>query len=73
MQIPITPPYIKLSSLLKFAGIAETGGHATDLILNGDVILNGQPCLMRGKKIVPGDIIKIEKDTIKETIEIICK
>ena len=53
--IQITTPFIKLDSLLKLAGIAETGGHAKELVAAGEVLVNREPCLQRGKKLYPGD------------------
>ena len=57
-KITIREEYIKLDSLLKFAGIAETGGHAKIMIQNEDVMVNGEICIQRGKKIRKGDIVK---------------
>lgn len=54
-EIVIDTEYIKLDSLLKFAGAAPTGGHAKEMILAGKVAVNGDICLQRGKKIRPGD------------------
>ncbi|MFA5659683.1 MAG: RNA-binding S4 domain-containing protein [Oscillospiraceae bacterium] len=56
-EIKISTEFIKLDQLLKFSGIAETGGHAKDIILNGEVKVNGEICIMRGKKIRSGDRI----------------
>ena len=58
-QIKINTDFIKLDSLLKLAGESETGGQAKNLILNGKVFVNGEVCTMRGKKIKPGDLVKI--------------
>lgn len=55
----ITGEFIKLESLLKFEGVAETGGEAKLLIQEGQVFVNGQVCTMRGKKIRPGDIVTL--------------
>ncbi|MBQ5336578.1 MAG: RNA-binding S4 domain-containing protein [Oscillospiraceae bacterium] len=54
-EIPITTEFIKLDSLLKFAGAAETGGEAKEAVQNGEVLYNGEVCTMRGKKVRPGD------------------
>ena len=54
-KIGISTDYIKLESLLKFAGITVTGGDAKNLIQEGKVLLNGEPCFQRGRKIRPGD------------------
>ena len=62
--IQINTEFIKLDSLLKFAGMVETGGEAKELIQAGQVKLNGQVCAMRGKKCVPGDEIELDGRTV---------
>ncbi|NLV49207.1 MAG: RNA-binding S4 domain-containing protein [Clostridiales bacterium] len=57
-SIFIATDYIKLDSLLKFAGFADSGGGAKVLVQNGDVSVNGEICLMRGKKIHSGDTVE---------------
>lgn len=57
--IQITTEFIKLDSLLKFAGVCETGGEAKESVQSGDVSLNGEPCTMRGRKIRPGDVVVV--------------
>lgn len=56
-NVTIKTEFIKLDQLLKFSGIAETGGDAKDMILDGIVSVNGTVCTMRGKKIRSGDEI----------------
>lgn len=58
-KIAIRTEFIKLDALLKFAGVCETGGIAKETVQNGEVIVNGEVCTMRGKKIRPGDIVSI--------------
>ena len=53
--LPIKTPFIKLDQALKFAGVAETGGHAKELVEKGAVRVNGETCLTRGKKLYAGD------------------
>ncbi|MBQ8395987.1 MAG: RNA-binding S4 domain-containing protein [Oscillospiraceae bacterium] len=65
-EISIRDEFIKLDSLLKFAGFAETGGMAKDLIQMGKVKVNGEVCTMRGKKIRSGD--KVTFDELDEGI-----
>lgn len=62
--IQINTEFIKLDSLLKFAGMVETGGEAKELIQAGQVKLNGLVCTMRGKKCVPGDEIELDGRTV---------
>ncbi len=58
--VQIHTPFIKLDSLLKFAGICETGGEAKEAVQAGLVTLNGETCTMRGKKCVPGDVVVLD-------------
>ena len=53
--ITIQTEFIKLQDLLKFASLVSTGGEAKERIQAGEVTVNGEVCLMRGKKIRPGD------------------
>lgn len=64
MDIQIKPPFIKLEQLIKLAGLAETGGHAKQLIENGEVKVNGEVCTMRGKKIYENDKVEVLDDLI---------
>ena len=56
-EIKITTEFIKLDALLKFSGLADTGGEAKILVQEGQVTVNGEVCTMRGKKIRPGDVV----------------
>ena len=64
-QIRITTEFIKLDSLLKFAGLCDTGGFAKELIQQGQVKVNGEVCTMRGKKIRPGDTVTVDRFTVE--------
>ncbi len=61
----IETEFIKLQDLLKFSGITDTGGQAKLIIQNGDVLVNGEVCLMRGKKIRSGDTVTFEDKTLE--------
>ena len=63
-QVTIHTEYIKLEALLKYAGLAETGGEAKLLIQDGQVSVNGQVCTMRGKKLRGGDTVTLEGRTV---------
>ncbi len=65
-QINIKDEYIKLDQLLKLGEIADSGGHAKLIILNGDVRVNGQTVIQRGKKIRAGD--RITYDNIEREV-----
>ena len=55
--ITITTEYIKLQDLLKLAAVTATGGEAKILIQEGQVLVNGEVCTQRGKKLRPGDTV----------------
>ena len=62
-EIIISSEYIKLDSALKKAGAVSTGGHAKMVIQNGEVKVNGESCLLRGKKLRNGDTVEYGKRT----------
>ena len=63
-KILIHTEFIKLDSLLKLAGLVETGGEAKLLIQNGQVEVNGEVCTMRGRKLRPGDTVTLDGRTV---------
>ena len=65
--ICIHTEYIKLQDLLKLAAITATGGEAKLLVQEGEVLVNGEVCTMRGKKLRSGDSVTIDGVTV--TIE----
>ncbi|MGI6030017.1 MAG: RNA-binding S4 domain-containing protein [Eubacteriales bacterium] len=58
-KITIHSEFIRLDQLLKFAGVAESGGEAKEAILEGYLEVNGEVCTMRGKKLRPGDRVTV--------------
>ena len=67
MEVTIQTEYIKLDSLLKFAGLCDTGGFAKELVQQGAVRVNGEVCTMRGKKIRPGDTVEVDRFLVHVT------
>lgn len=59
-QIIINTEYIKLGALLKLADIAESGVHAKIMILNGEVMVNGEIDTRRGRKVKDQDVVLVE-------------
>ena len=55
MKVEIDTEFIRLDNLLKFGGAVDTGGQAKFAIQNGEVLVNGEVCTMRGKKMRPGE------------------
>lgn len=64
-EINIRGEFIRLDALLKFSGLCDSGGQAKAEIQNGAVKVNGEVCLMRGKKIRNGDTVQFAGETLK--------
>ena len=61
--------FVELYKILKFEGLAESGGDAKQAIADGLVSVNGEVERQKGKKIRPGDQI----DFIDHHIEVVSK
>lgn len=59
MEFEISTEYIKLDSFLKCVNVVGSGGEAKVLIAEGEVSVNGQVELRRGRKLYPGDRISL--------------
>ncbi|MEH1778590.1 MAG: RNA-binding S4 domain-containing protein [Nostoc sp.] len=56
---------IKLNQFLKLMGIVPTGGQAKLMIQGGDVQVNGMLETRRGRRLVPGDQVTIQGQTLE--------
>nr|WP_319489595.1 RNA-binding S4 domain-containing protein [uncultured Caproiciproducens sp.] len=54
-KVVIDTEFIRLDSLLKLGGAVDTGGRAKFVVQGGEVKVNGEICIMRGKKMRCGD------------------
>ena len=61
----IETEFIRLQDLLKFSGMTDTGGQAKFLIQEGYVLVNGEVCTVRGKKLVEGDKVTLDDKTLE--------
>ena len=64
-EIKIDTEFIKLDQLMKYASMVQTGGEAKMLIAGELVLVNGEICTQRGKKIRPGDEVLFDGETYK--------
>ena len=58
-EIEINREPVELFKILKFASLATSGGEAKNLIVNGDVWVNGEVETRKRRKIVSGDVISV--------------
>ncbi len=64
-QLEITTEFIKLDSALKLANLTQSGGEAKSIIQEGYVLVNGEVCAQRGRKLRPGDVIELAGQKIQ--------
>ena len=63
--IKLREEYIKLGQALKAAGLVESGVDAKFVVQDGLVKVNGRIETQRGKKLVDGDIVEFDGETVK--------
>lgn len=67
-KIVLREDYIKLGQALKAANLVSSGVEAKIVIAEGNVLVNGEVETQRGKKLVNGDKVEFNGETI-----LICK
>ena len=65
VNIRETDEFIKLGQALKKAGLVESGVDAKFFTQDGQVKLNGETELQRGKKLYNGDVVSFNGETIQ--------
>lgn len=60
VPVAITTEFIKLESFLKLQTPSRPAAWQKNFIQNGEVLVNGEPCTMRGKKLRPGDDVRFD-------------
>lgn len=68
-RIPVRGDMIRLGQLLKLADVVDSGGEARELLDTGDVTVNGEVELRRGRQLHPGDVV-CAVDTVLEIVPI---
>lgn len=63
--VNIKDDYIKLGQALKLANLVSNGVEAKYDIQDGKVKVNGEVCLMRGKKLYEGDSFEYKGEEVK--------
>ncbi len=63
--ITLRDEFIKLGQALKAAGLVDSGVEAKIVIINGEVMVNGEVETRRGKKLFDGDTVSYNGNDIK--------
>jgi ribosome-associated protein len=64
-DIAISGDMIRLGQLLKLAGTSPAGADAKALIAGGQVSVNGEPEVRRGRQLHPGDLVRVEGESLR--------
>lgn len=70
-EIPIRPGTITLMQVLKLAGIAEHGGDAGGLVVEGFVKVNGQLESRKRRQLQAGDLIQVRAPGLKVQLKLV--
>ena len=63
--IKLRDEFIKLGQALKAANLVGSGVEAKMVIQDGEVLVNGEVCTQRGKKLYNGDTVTFANQTVK--------
>ncbi len=56
--------FIRLGQLLKAVRLVDEGSDAKYVIAQGQVLVNGEVCTMRGKKLHDGETVEYNGETV---------
>jgi ribosome-associated protein len=66
--VEISEEPIRLGQFLKLAQLAEDGGHAKELIEDGEVHVNGAVEVRRGAQLRGGDVVVVNGDEVRISV-----
>lgn len=64
-DVEITREPVELYKILKFEGLLSSGAEAKNAVAAGMVEVNGESELRKRRKIVAGDVIVFQSETLK--------
>lgn len=64
-SIAIVSEFITLGQFLKFAHVISFGGEAKGYLATRTVYVNDEPEQRRGRKLRPGDMVRLDKGTFE--------
>lgn len=65
IEITLRDEFIKLGQAVKAAGLVDNGAEAKIVIQNGEVKVNGETDVRRGRKLFAGDVVEFNGETIR--------
>jgi ribosome-associated protein len=64
-DVDVDEDSIRLAQLLKLAGVIDTGGEAKIRIAAGEVRVNGEVEVRRGRQLRRGDVVEIDDQRLR--------
>jgi ribosome-associated protein len=64
-DVQIRDDMIRLGQFLKLAGVMETGGEAKLRVADGEVLVNGEVEVRRGRQLHRGDVVEVEGERVR--------
>ena len=64
-DVEISGESIPLGAFLKLAGVIESGGDAKQRIAAGEVSVNGETEIRRGRKLQRGDLVALGEEELR--------
>lgn len=64
-EIAITTDTIRLGQLLKLANLVDSGSDAKFLLAEGEVEVNGEVEIRRGRQLRSGDVVTMGDDSVR--------
>lgn len=65
IEVPIRDESIRLGQLLKLAGVVDDGSMARAVIEAGEVTVDGEVWMRRGKQVRPGQVVEYAGQSIR--------
>ena len=70
VDVPIRDATIRLGQFLKLADLVDAGSDVKPLLADGDVRVNGDVEVRRGRQLVPGDVVSLDAPAGVRTVRV---
>ena len=64
-DVPIRDESIRLGQFLKLADLIDNGADAKPLLMQGDVLVNGEVETRRGRQLAKGDVVTLGEESVR--------
>lgn len=64
-EVSITDEIIRLGQFLKLSGLVEAGADAKHLLAQGEVLVNGEVDVRRGRQLRRGDVVHVHGQDVR--------